>query len=350
MIKGQPRKPKAGRSPGRFTQSRRLGKLRMLLEGHPGGVPLEDLAGAIHVSTRSVRRYLRELDRVTELESIATVPGGPHLWRIKPSERGRTVQLRRTQAYALLAARHAFDSLKGSALYDEIELAYQNLLQLAQRPGRSLEGDVPPGTHLEDRLLVLHEPARAYAKKSDQLDDLFQAVAQLRVVRLRVEGASIECHPCAIVMAFGAIHCIVRPANTPSKKGDAMRALRLDEIEETKVLDARFSLPEGFDARAWVQGVFGLSPPGPSRRVIVELDAHVAHEVRARKVHPTQRIATAPDGRVRVAVDVPHVEALVGWLLGFGDAARVIEPPDLALRIRSVLDRAVAKYRARLSG
>lgn len=343
-MKATPRKPKAGRPLGRFTQSRRLGKLRLLLEGHPGGVPLDDLAAAIHVSTRSVRRYLRELDRVTELESIATVPGGPHLWRIKPSERGRTVQLRRTQAYALLATRHAFDSLKGSALYDEIELAYQNLLQLAQRPGRSLEGDVPPGTHLEDRLLVLHEPARAYAKKSDQLDDLFQAVAQLRVARLRVAGASIECHPCAIVMAFGAVHCIVRVA-----KSDTMRALRLDEIEETEVQPARFSLPDGFDARAWVQGVFGLSPPGPARRVIVELDAHVAPEVRARKVHPTQRIATAPDGRIRVAIEVPHIDAVVGWVLGFGDAARVIEPPELALRVRSALDRALAKYRARLS-
>ncbi len=348
-MKATLRKPKAGRPLGRFTQSRRLSKLRRLLKGHPGGVPLEDLAGAIHVSTRSVRRYLRELAGATELESIPTVPGGPHLWRIKPSERGRAVQLRRTQAYALLAARHAFEPLKGSALYDEIDLAYQNLLQLAQRPGRSLEGDVPPGTHLEDRLLVFQEPGRVYAKKSDQIDDLFHAVAQLRAVRLKHRDGknqvTLECHPCAIVVAFGALHCIVR-----IPRSDNMRVLRLDDIDETEVLEARFTLPDGFDARAWVQGAFGVSPPGPARRVIVELDAHVAAEVRARKVHPTQRIATAQDGRIRVAVDVPHIEALVRWVLAFGDAARVIEPPELALRIRSVLDRALGKYRARLSG
>jgi predicted DNA-binding transcriptional regulator YafY len=337
--------PKAGRPNGRFTQARRLGKLRMLLEGHPGGVPLDDLAAAIHVSTRSVRRYLRELDRVTELESIETVPGGPHLWRIKPSERGRTVQLRRTQAYALLAARHAFDPLKGSALWDEIDLAYQTLLQLAQRPGRSLEGDVPPGTHLEQRLLVLHEPARIYAKKSDQLDDLFHAVAQLRAVRLRHGGKAIECHPCAIVMALGAIHCIVRIART-----DSMRAIRLDDVDETEVLDARFSLPDGFDARAWVQGAFGVCQPGPARRVIVEFDAHVAADVRARKIHATQRIGTAPDGRIRVALEVPRLEPLfekiASWVLGFGDAARVVEPAELELLVRSALDRTLAKYKS----
>lgn len=332
--------PQAGRPQGRFTQSRRLGKLRMLLEGHPGGVPLEDLAAAIHVSTRSVRRYLRELDRVTELESVETVPGGPHLWRIKPSERGRTIQLRRTQAYALLAARHAFEPLKGSALWDEIELAYQTLLQLAQRPGRALEGDVPPSTHLEDRLLVLHEPARGYAKKSDQLDDLFQAVAQLRAIRLRTTHEKIECHPCAIVMVAGGIHCILRIGKT-----ETMRAIRLDDIEETEVLDARFALPDGFDARAWVHGSFGVFPPGPARRVIVELDAHVASEVRARKVHASQRIGTAPDGRIRVALEVPRIDMLVGWVLGFGDAARVIEPPELELAVRSALSRALAKYK-----
>jgi predicted DNA-binding transcriptional regulator YafY len=320
-----------------------MSKLRLLLEAQPGGVALEDLAGAISVSTRSVRRYLRELDRVLELESIATVPGGPHLWRVKPAERGRAVQLRRTQAYALLAARQAFEVLKGSALYDEIELAYQSLLQVAQRPGRSLEGDVPPGTHLEDRLFVLGEPARTYAKKSDQFDGLFQAVAQLRAVRLKLTEAKaiLECHPCAIVIASGAVHCIVRIPKT-----DVLRVIRLDDIEETTVLDARFTLPDGFDARAWAHGAFGVASPGPARRVIVEFDAHVAAEVRARKVHPSQRIATSTDGRVRVALEVPSLEPVVSWVLGFGDAAYVIEPPELAARVRVLIDRARTKYRA----
>jgi predicted DNA-binding transcriptional regulator YafY len=305
-------------------------------------LPLEDLAGAIHVSTRSVRRYLREIERVTELESVATVPGGPHLWRIKPSERGRAVALRRTQAYALLAARHVFDALKGSALHDEVDTIFGLLLQLAQRPGRSLAGDVPPDTRLEERFLVLRAPRSDYAKKGEVLDELFRAAAQLRRVRIEHRENkklyTIECDPCALVLHEGSIACITRA-------DEHMRVLWLEHIERAEVLETRFELPDGFDARAYLQGAFGLAPPGPGRRVIVEFDARVAEEVRARKVHPTQRIATSPDGRVRVAVEVPQLDAVIPWVLSYGDAARVIEPPELVLRVRVMLDRAHAKYR-----
>lgn len=341
-----PRGPKRGRPQGRFTQARRLSKLRLLLEGRPAGVTLEDLAAAIHVSARSVRRYLVEIDRVQALESLPTVPGGPHVWRIKPVERGRAVPLRRTQAYALLAGRPAFDALKGSALHDEIDLAHESLLQLAQRPGREVEGDVPPDTRLQDRVLLFGEPARGYGKKAEQLDDLFQAVAKLRAVRLRCREAGAEAtfvsHPCALVASCGALHCIVRVAGT-----DALRAVRLDDVEQTEVLAARFSLPEGFDARAWVHGAFGVAAPGPTRRVVVEFDARAAPDARARKVHPTQIVGTSPDGRVRLAFDVPDLEPVVPWVLGFGGAARVVEPPELARRVRASLSRALARYGAR---
>src|SRR5262249_31789439 len=128
------RPKRLGRPAGSFTQHRRLSKLRSALEAHPGGVVLDDLAAMLHVTTRSVRRYLTELGRTTEVESIETERGGAHLGRIKPQERGRSVHLRRTQAYALLAARGAFEPIRGSALFDELDLAHRHILQIAQRP------------------------------------------------------------------------------------------------------------------------------------------------------------------------------------------------------------------------
>src|SRR5579863_10631798 len=87
----RPKVPRVGRPLGKFTQHRRLDFLREKLEAHAAGLTLEDLAGMLRMTTRSVRRYLHELSLVTEVESLETSPGGPHLWRIKPSERGRTV-------------------------------------------------------------------------------------------------------------------------------------------------------------------------------------------------------------------------------------------------------------------
>jgi len=108
----RPKGPRVGRPLGKFTQHRRLDFLREKLETHAAGLTLEELATILRVTTRSVRRYLHELGLITELESIPGRPGAAHVWRIKPSERGRNVALRRTQAYALLAARRVFDVLR----------------------------------------------------------------------------------------------------------------------------------------------------------------------------------------------------------------------------------------------
>ena len=56
------RGPKVGRPKGRFTQHRRLDRLREVLESEPRGLTLEDLAATLKITQRSVRRYLRELD------------------------------------------------------------------------------------------------------------------------------------------------------------------------------------------------------------------------------------------------------------------------------------------------
>src|SRR3954468_14615927 len=113
------RTPKRGRPVGTFTQHRRIDKLRELLESEPRGLTLAELAQMLRITPRSVHRYLRALDGTREnedlqtLESIETTPGGARLWRIKPGERGRSVALRRAQAYGLLATRRALEILRG---------------------------------------------------------------------------------------------------------------------------------------------------------------------------------------------------------------------------------------------
>src|SRR5512140_1735947 len=94
-----------GRPKGRFTQHRRLDRLQELLARHPRGLSIYDLAEALDVTPRTMRRYLKEVEREFDLECQPAKGGGALLWRIRTSEIPRKVELRRTQAYALLAAR-----------------------------------------------------------------------------------------------------------------------------------------------------------------------------------------------------------------------------------------------------
>jgi hypothetical protein len=173
-----------GRPKGKFTQHRRLDKLCELLERHPKGLSLYDPAGALNVTVRSMRRYEREAD----LESVPTRGGAALLWRRRPSEIPRKGELRRTQTYALLAARRLFEPMRGSALVDEIDHAVMKLLALAQRPGRGPNAglaDVRP----EERFRYLPHAPKNRAERTEELDDLFQAVSDLRPLSLLYKSA-----------------------------------------------------------------------------------------------------------------------------------------------------------------
>lgn len=343
------RKPKPGRPVGRFTQHRRIDRLREVLEDAPRGLTLEEIAHLLRITQRSVRRYLNELDAATELESIETAPGGAHVWRIKPSERGRAVPLRRAQAYALLATRRELEVLRGSALFDELELAFSSMERVAKTPFRASEKtEISGESELGARFFVLPPAARSYQARGEDMDELFRAVADLRVVRYRPRtrageprGERVELCPYAMVLHKGAIVVLGARKGTSEVETlpfEAMTEVRASESE-------RFELPPTFDASHYVHGELGVGPPQPRVRAVVEFDARVGDDIRSRKWHPAQKVATAPDGRVRLSVPLVSTQAIASWVLSFGDSARVVDPPELAREVGAMLTRAAARYR-----
>jgi predicted DNA-binding transcriptional regulator YafY len=347
----RPKVPRLGRPTGKFTQHRRLDFLREKLAAHAAGLTLDELAGMLRVTTRSVRRYLRELALVTELESIAVRPGGAHLWRIKPSERGRSVTLRRTQAYAFLAVRRIFDVFKGSALFDEIDVALREIEQVAHRPfvRAAVRGDIASDARLEDRFAYVPPLPRTYANRSEDVDAVFQAMAELRVLRFRYRDAGgrearITAHAYALVIHRGAIICVARDAERGGTRAFVLD--RMSDLESSS--DERFDLPADFAIGEWLQGDFGVARASRSIKLLVEFEPRAADIVGARRVHPSQKLAVAADGRVRASLSVPETPEVVAqlrsWILGFGAAARVLEPRDLADEIAHELRRAADRY------
>ena len=294
------RAPKLGRPAGRFTQHRRLDHLREVLEREPRGLTLDELAATLKITQRSVRRYLRELDgtkpeeKFELLEYVETRKGGPLRWRIKPGERGRAVSLRRAQAYAVLATRRDFEVLRGSALYEEVDLALAQIAQIAQTPFRaSGKAEISGEQHLEDRFLFVPPPARSYGARGEDLDELFRAVADLRVLRYRPRVRSgepradrVPFHPYAMVVHQGAIH--VLGARVIGGKASAeVDVLSLESMTDIRTSETEhFELPTTFDVSHFVQGDFGVARPARAR-FIVEFEARVADEVKSKRLHPT---------------------------------------------------------------
>jgi predicted DNA-binding transcriptional regulator YafY len=196
---------------------------------------------------------------------------------------------------------------------------------------------------------LLPPVSRSYAQRGEDLDELFRAVADLRVVRFRprtptgtARAERIAFHPYAMVVHKGSI--VILGARSDARELAEAEVVPIEAITEIRASETEhFELPGSFDVTNYVHGEFGLGTPSKVR-ALVEFDARVADEIRAKKLHRDQRVAMSPDGRLRLSVPLVNVDAFVGWVLSFGDAATVMEPPELAEQVAAILKRAAARY------
>lgn len=335
---------KPGRPSGKFTQHKRMSELRQFLVQHPKGVTLTEIAAHLAITPRSARRYLSAIQY--DLEAVPERPGGQKRWRIPSVDLPRRVAIRRTQAYALLAARSLFEPMSGSTLYEEIDLAAQSLLGVARRPGRGPNGGVSD-THLDRRFRYLPFAPKNYARHAEALDHLFQAVSDLHPLKCRYPGDDGELerlvlHPYALLLYKDAIHCLARDLGRAR-----VRCLVLDAMHDTRCVDdEQFELPEDFDVDDYVQGQFGIwKSESATQTVVVDLDARVADQVMSRSVHPSQRVEPRPDGRIRLTLELGDLTEVPGWILGFGSLAEVVAPASLRERVAAELRQALSRYR-----
>jgi predicted DNA-binding transcriptional regulator YafY len=322
-----------------------MDRLRELLTRHPKGLTLYDLGELLKVTPRTMRRYLREMGREYDLEPVDEKPGGTRRWRIRAGELPRKLELRRTQAYALLAARRIFQTMQGSALYDEIDLAINKLLGLAQRPGRGPNAGLADA-RLEDRFLYLPFAPKNYSERTEELDDLFQAVSDLRPLSMRYRSAGrdseqrITIHPYAMVLHRDSVYCV----GYHTERGE-VRTFLLDRMRDTQAASTeRFDLPEDFKIDDYFQGEFGIWKTDERFKVVIDFDTKAAEYVGMRQLHPSQQLTQLANGRLRLTMHVGNLTQLTSWVLEWGASAHVIEPPELVERVVKELRGALDGY------
>lgn len=340
-MKAQAKPGKAGRTKASFVQTRRLDNLRDALETQTQGHTLEALANLLGVTERSVRRYLGQLGRSVELESIELTRGGAHAWRIKPSARARTLPLRRSQAYALLAARSVFEPLRGSALFDELDHTFKELEKLATRPGRTAQqGELSPEAQLEGRFFAVVPRGPRTPGRGEELDALFSAVAARHMLTAKHGSRKLRVEPYAMVLEHGRVIMVGRDPGTGT-----LQAWPFDALSELAMTSTPYELPAGFDVEPYYAGAFGFDDRAARQRVVVEFDETAAAEVRRTRFHAEQTLQQSRDGkRARITFPASDLERVTRWILGFGAHARAVEPAELVARVTREVRQMSALY------
>ena len=315
--------------------------LREIEGARAAGVTIDDLASLCGVTTRTIRRDLQALEEAGfPLFDDKSRDDGRTRWSINGQAfKGLAAGLTLSELCALYFSRTLVESLAGTPFKHDVEQAFDKLAAVLTPHMQQFLDQLP-------RVIATKaDPLRRRAAGGPQtLARAIEATLHSRQATLVYHSKSSErtktyrIHPYRLAYAQGGMYLM---AYVPEY--EEIRTFALERIQEISLLEERFTPLEELPDAAFPHSLGVHS--GPPERVEIAFQASAADYVRSREWHETQTTKDLDDGSVVVTLRVCRDRALESWILGFGAAARVLDPPALVADIARQLADASNNYK-----
>jgi predicted DNA-binding transcriptional regulator YafY len=177
-------------------------------------------------------------------------------------------------------------------------------------------------------------------------EQLLAAQSERRAVRLRYfspsdsKVISTRLHPYQLLFSRRSWYIIGRASLYRET-----RTFNIGRIQHLEVLDDHYEIPRGFSLGRYLRNAWHLIPErGPDSQILIRFSKLVSHNVAEVQWHKTQRTQFNPDETLDFHVTVSGLHEIAWWILGYGDQAEVIRPPELRQIVANRAALTVAKY------
>lgn len=192
---------------------------------------------------------------------------------------------------------------------------------------------LPPGAAIDDKQPIYEQLLDALARRQsvrityDSFFDGSQIVTRLNPFRLMFSMRSWY------VIGRSSLHRQTRTFHVG-------RILKLEPTGES------YRIQLGFSIEKYLRNAWHLIPePGPDRQVRIRFEKLVARNVAEVRWHGTQQCELQSDGTLDFRVTVSGLHEIAWWVLGYGDKAEVLEPPELRELVAGHARRMAERYR-----
>ncbi|HZL44426.1 MAG TPA: WYL domain-containing protein [Verrucomicrobiae bacterium] len=110
-------------------------------------------------------------------------------------------------------------------------------------------------------------------------------------------------------------------------------------IQSATTTGKTFPRPERFSLEKRLRGSFGVHSGRGHYHVLIRFSPAVADYVREKRWHESQRLRELKDGSIELSLHLSGLLELERWVLSWGGDARVLQPPELAKRIKDAAKR-----------
>jgi proteasome accessory factor B len=222
----------------------------------------------------------------------------------------------------------------------------------AQRAAMKLAGSLPEKLReyirvTGDVVQVKLDPSNPLEGSRPVFEQLLQAIGQRRCVRIRYQSLAEDKHistrlqPYRLLFSRRSWYVIGR-----ASLYRGTRTFNLGRIRRLEVLDEPYQIPRGFNLQRYLRNAWHLIPEkGPDCEVTIRFAKLVAQNVAEVAWHRTQQVRFHPDGSINFQVIVSGIHEIAWWILGYGDQAEVISPPELRSLVAQQAARMVQQYR-----
>jgi predicted DNA-binding transcriptional regulator YafY len=296
------------------------------------GVPIGDAAREFGISERQLVKDL-------ELLFVCGLPGhlpddlieadweSGHVYVSNADAIARPLRLGVDEAVALLVGLRTLAELPGLHDRDALERAIAKLERAAgdaAAPGGQVAVEVDG--HGRGAILALWHQALALGRR-----------LHLRYhVPARDETTERDVDPMRVVVVDG------RPyLEAWCRRAEGVRLFRLDRVVDATLLDIPAAVPEDARPRDFDEGVFQPSPDD----LLVTVDLRPAGHWVA-EYYPCESIEELEDEALRITLRTADTRWVERLLLRLGGSGQVVEPADLAERVRNKAVAALAAYDA----
>ena len=332
----EPRRKQKGRKPKAYSQADRLARMMRMLASR--SCTLKELALEFEVSSRQVRRDLDEIEAEGHPLTASDEPG-EKLWQLPLGYKGLPpVALNRYELMSLQLARASLSHLKGTPFLDDLEAVIAKVA--ASLPAKT-------ANHLERIVRVfmpLQRGTRLYARKSDLLRKLRTAfLLQLKVNLTYKKPYANKVSVYRIDPYELALYEQGLYVAGYSHRSHAERLFAVDRIQKITLTEKRFEIPVSYSSAERYADQFGLIEESP-QEVRIWFSRDVAHLMKERHWHPSQRIKKLQNGSVEVMFHAGGLDEIAWWVLSWGKEAKVLCPPKLVKIMTGQLSKSLKRY------
>lgn len=151
----------------------------------------------------------------------------------------------------------------------------------------------------------------------------------------------LQLHPYRLCLVKQAWYLIARP------DGDnAPRTYRAARFSTLRMLDANAQVPDDFDLKGYFGNAWAVYRGEQSYDVEILFTKEAAATATEGIWHHTQTVRKHKDGSVTLTFQVDGLNEILRWILGWGNRAKVIQPPELRDMIVAQLNQSLKAYQA----